>query len=118
MEEKGRRKALKPPGAAGARKPPQQQQRKPPAIQISPLGPPLDEQPLGSPTSPMSPTTRAAVKQVSVLYQKLSTGLCLQASLVSLPYYMCSMHEVGRVVWDRHASGDGGCSAGISGCEH
>ena len=62
MEEKGRRKALKPPGAAGAKKPPQP--RKPPAVQTRPPGSPLDQQPLGSPTSPMSPTTRAAVKQV------------------------------------------------------
>ena len=63
VEEKGRRKALKPPSAAGAKKPPQQQ-RKPPAIQIWPAEVPLDQQPLGSPTSPMSPTTRAAVRQV------------------------------------------------------
>lgn len=62
VEEKGRRKALKPPGAAGAKKAPQQ--RKPPAIQTRPAVSPLDQQPLGSPTSPMSPTTRAAVKQV------------------------------------------------------
>ncbi len=66
MEEKGRRKALKPPGAAGAKKL-QQQPKKPPSIQIRPSESPLDQQPLGSPTSPMSPTTRAAVKQVRSL---------------------------------------------------
>ncbi|CAL5221719.1 g3963 [Coccomyxa viridis] len=65
VEEKGRRKALKPPGAAGARKPPPQQ-RKSLAVQIRPSEAPMDQQPLGSPTSPMSPTTRAAVKQAQV----------------------------------------------------
>ena len=64
MEEKGRRKALKPPGAAGARKPPAGP-RKPPPIQAGQLGPPDAQLPMGSPTSPMSPTTRAAVKQAS-----------------------------------------------------
>ncbi len=60
--------------APGSRR---QQQRKPPAVQIRPSEAPLDQQPLGSPTSPMSPTTRAAVKQVTAQYQSLGCGLKL-----------------------------------------
>lgn len=75
MEEKGRRKALKPPGAAGARKPPAGP-RKPPPVKAGQLGAPDLQQPLGSPTSPMSPTTRAAVKQASCCSMSLEIWLC------------------------------------------
>ena len=75
MEEKGRRKALKPPGAAGARKPPAGPQ-KPAPVKAGQLGAPDLQQPLGSPTSPMSPTTRAAVKQASCCSISLEIWLC------------------------------------------
>ena len=77
MEEKGRRKALKPPGAAGARKPPAGP-RKPPPVKAGQLGAPDLQQPLGSPTSPMSPTTRAAVKQASCCSISLEIWLCCE----------------------------------------